>query len=236
MKRGVLSGKGIFFLVFLLLGCGREPDLDTYYPLTEGMRRTTQTKITETAGPDKMEERESRASLIYLPAQELQGKTVFPMKSNQIGGPKDITIVIYLGKDQEGIFLVGHQITLDKKIREPKFMERKDYLLKKPLKVGNEWSAESGSYLKPPEKVQLKVVIESLDETISVPAGTFKKCLKLTKKGDKTLKNGAAVKIEQTLWYAPGAGFVKFIDLQTMTEDGKTKIRKSVTQLESIEK
>ena len=95
-----------------------------------------------------------------------------------------------------------------------------------PLQVGTEWSAASRLYLFDlPKKLDdnwgtlsqnltLDYTITSLDEQVDVRAGRFANCLRIDAVGfldlPRRLMLGIRIiKVEQTQWYAPGAGLVK---------------------------
>jgi len=75
--------------------------------------------------------------------------------------------------------------------RETKDKDHPPFFLKGPLQIGTIWEDDDGTY-----------EITSLDETVTVPAGTFSHCLEVTNRR----KGGKATVI--TL-YAPGVGVVQ---------------------------
>lgn len=75
--------------------------------------------------------------------------------------------------------------------RETKDKEHPPFFLKGPLQIGTIWEDDDGTY-----------EITALDKTVTVPAGTFSRCLEVTNRR----KGGKATVI--TL-YAPGVGVVQ---------------------------
>ena len=66
----------------------------------------------------------------------------------------------------------------------------------------------------------LDLSIESLDDTITVPAGQFSKCMRIKMTGSAYKNAGnyvglTLVNVEQTNWYSPGVGLVKLERLET---------------------
>lgn len=64
--------------------------------------------------------------------------------------------------------------------------------------------------------VTLKSTIESVDEVVTVPAGTFKGCVRVksvgtTKKDVGAFMGIATIIVEHYDWYAPGVGKIKSI-------------------------
>jgi hypothetical protein len=236
----------IILVLLLLLGCGdtgtesrrmaeKNLQIERYYPLKGGMKLITDVKTIMTSGTEVTKEQEIRYSFIYFPAQELQGKTVFPVTLNVLGTEQ--SSITYFINDGEGIYVAGHQtLVKGEKTGEPKLYEYKYYVLKKPIKIGSEWWNEGGSSFKFKQPIKIKFTIENIGDTVSVDAGTFKECLKVSGNGSIVLQDGANIKRELTVWYAPEIGRVKSIDIDTITENGNTKMRRSVTQLESIDK
>ncbi len=70
----------------------------------------------------------------------------------------------------------------------------------------------------------MEVTVASLSETVSVPAGTFGNCLKITRSGSMMKDAGnyvglTLVNVEETSWYAPGVGLVKLERIETTQSD-----------------
>lgn len=226
-------------------GSAEKIEIDNYLPLKEGTIQTSRTKSIMTSGTKVIQESDTGRTykLIYFPMQEIQGKTVYPVKSvtTITNTPHDHVVMIYYAKDKEGIYIAGTQVIKDNNPKEIKFDEVKKYVLKNPIKVGNEWYFEAWSHLasqlkRPPIKVKMKCTIDNIGDAITVPAGTFKGCVKVSRSGDIILEDKANIKKDFTAWYAPGVGLVKHIDSETMTANGTTMMIKMVNQLESMEK
>jgi hypothetical protein len=211
--------------------------LDNYYPPKEGLKRIMLVKSITTSGTKIIEEGNRRYSHIYSPVQDLHGKTVFPLKTTILGMPTiNLSNLIFVANDLEGIYVVGTQVIRDNKPNEIEFKNTKYYMLKNPIKVGNEWWNEAGSHLKRPTiQIKMKAAIDNIDDTVSVPAGTFEECVKVSRSGGIIVQDGTNIKKEFTAWYAPGVGLVKYIDIETMTENDKTMMVKIVNELESME-
>ncbi|MEI2772320.1 MAG: hypothetical protein V9G98_16845 [Candidatus Competibacter sp.] len=80
--------------------------------------------------------------------------------------------------------------------------------------------------------------IENLDEVVTVPFGTIKQCLKVSKFGQIQKDMGwigkANIKVEEHTWYAPEIGIVQFV----LKEQGHPVVgsAQAVMQLESFKK
>jgi len=79
----------------------------------------------------------------------------------------------------------GNQIDVDPAGTEPRF------LLKAPLAVGTAWKNEDGRY-----------EITAVDETVTVPAGTFTHCIEIVNKS-------VSGKVTVVSLYAPGVGVIR---------------------------
>ncbi len=134
--------------------------------------------------------------------------------------------------NDKGLLMSGHEITVDRKTKKH---INKHYVFKFPLKVGQSWLDHSKSRVLiktgPPQKtvfriranVPVKVEIESINDTIEVPAGRFKNCLRLHLTGSGFFDAGnyvghTIVIIDETNWYAPGVGLVKSVRKESTTD------------------
>ena len=65
-------------------------------------------------------------------------------------------------------------------------------------------------------KITLESTLETVEETITVPAGTYEKCIRVVSTGSATKNLGpfmgtANITVEEHNWYAPGVGLLKSI-------------------------
>lgn len=108
---------------------------------------------------------------------------------------------------------------------EPQIDDDPFYNLKYPLKPGTNWQHKGKTYLLQKKiDVTCKRTIESTDDNVTVPAGTFKNCLRVKSYGKRVLqkknpyiqsvfvpKEGFWVTIESYSWYAQKIGWIKSI-------------------------
>ena len=113
-------------------------------------------------------------------------------------------------------------------------------VLPEALQLGSAWQQTSYTKLLentgPPwetlfkivQPVDLKLKVEALDATVTVPAGSYQNCLKVSGFGETNVDVGnyigrtvIAVKVEQ--WYARGIGLVKSLRTETTTADAISK-------------
>lgn len=101
------------------------------------------------------------------------------------------------------------------------------FILRSPYAAGTSWSLpsqltlvesifyEAGERIRDREvAVTLEYSIASTGETVTVPAGTFSGCLKVTASGSAIVRvnqgaNFGHVDVEHADWYAPGVGLVR---------------------------
>lgn len=107
---------------------------------------------------------------------------------------------------------------------EPEIKTPPSYSIKYPIRVGTSWSDTVTSSSKPKISVPVKNTIKSIDEVVTVPAGTFKECLKIKGIGSvqKRLDGNSTVSIdiEAYAWYTPDVGLIKMILKEKKTRSG----------------
>lgn len=142
---------------------------------------------------------------------------------------------LYFEKAADGVVLVGARGAFDNAIEaiSPR------YVIKKPISEGTSWqeSLESQilqrSYLgifgtiSKPIRVQgeMEFKIESLDDTVHVPAGTFHHCIRVHGAGQAPLEWGQPfgtlqVAVTTTEWFAPSVGLVKRVREESTGHNG----------------
>ncbi len=177
---------------------------ETYFPLKQGLSWTYE--IASDQHPT------TRVVVTNLAPREIKGVKV-TLRKSEAAGPARYYLV---GADDNGIFRFGEQKS---ETAEPEIITPRDYYLKNPATTGTTWdtTTKMGS-----EEVTINLTIESTSEDISVPAGTYKDCLRIRHVGGSQNKD---LTIEAYEWYAPQVGLVK--SLVTVTRVEKDKSRKS---------
>jgi len=199
-------------LILALLLAGSAPSAaadEPYYPLKPGLRWEYQ--VTSERGTAKT------LVITNLPPRELQGRTVTPRKWD-LGGA---VFYQFMGQDEGGIFRFAEQ-TSEK--GAPTLITPRDYDLKYPLAEGTTWdiTAQVGEV-----KVPVNLSIESVTDTVTVPGGTFKNCLKIKQVGEA--KGQASVTAYE--WYAPKVGVVKSLVILKSKGKGGAMVTESRTYL-----
>ena len=208
-RRIALRKKTIFILpaVILMFFVSCNSTDNSYYPLKENLEWNY---LVSKNFFGKVASREM--TVTNMPKRELNGKTVTPQKFTV---NEKISFTFY-AEDQSGIYSIAEQTTNSP---EP-VITKPDYLLHFPIEIGSTYEENTETQLlstKIPIKMLCKV--ESNKETVTVPAGTFKNCLKLRAIGDSIQNHGilgkAKIHAECLVWYAPGIGRIKVVIKET---------------------
>ena len=205
MKGKFIGTAGLLFCILFVHACSTNDD-ESYFPLDNdfwweyAIKRTLDNKLVE-----------QKYIVANLPAKEIDGELLFPRKA------ANGTLELYR-KSDSGIARTGLQDKPDV------------WIFKTPLQVGTRWQENTTlSFLDLPEhrkdllseaarQVELDYVIEAIDDTVDVAAGTFQHCMRIKAHGFvyansslKRIMGIRSIKIEHTHWYAPGIGLVKSI-------------------------
>ncbi len=201
-------------LVFSLASCSEKPVGSEYFPLNEGMSWTYSLK---TEYSNKEESLEKELTITNL-GKEKFGKKTYYVRRTSSG------IDYYHNFDETGLYREALRTLVESK---PRLDRANRYVLKLPLAIGTEWREISRPLLMlrvypyrvrvgKDAQVPLIYRIESLSETVTVPAGTFENCIKVVANGTFNTYTDAVsgdteipIKVEE--WYAPGVGLVKQI-------------------------
>ena len=190
--------------VLLFVGCGRSDR--TLYPLGQGL--TWEYQIA--AGSMLGLEGEQRVTVTNLPQRDLSGRRVTPQKVD-IGQQSHFSFVV---SDQSGIYEYAHQPA---GAVEPKILPTPSYYIKYPLKTGATWEGTTETNLLTKKvSISTHTTVESMDEAVTVPAGTFEHCVKTKTVGETSQNLGAfmgtaRVTVEEYSWFCPGVGMVKAV-------------------------
>lgn len=192
--------------------------LTKYYPLKEGM--SWEFSILADKG-------EKRTIMITnLAPREISGKTATPRKWDMGGASK----YYFIATDDYGVYRYAEQPSEN---AEPTVVTPKVYYLRNPVDNGTTWDivTKLGG-----EDLTINLTIESINDTVKTPAGTFKDCVKIKHAGGGQ-KGDAATSVTAYEWYAPEVGLVKSIVTIKKLEKGKETSSEHLTyQLESFKK
>jgi hypothetical protein len=201
-------------LSLLVPGNARCDELsESYYPLKEGLRW----------GYIVLSDKSATKTLTItnLAPRDVDGKKVTPRKWD-LGGH---SFIEFMQKDDAGIYRYAEQ-TGEK--GSPNLITPKECHLKFPITDGNSWNmiTKVGN-----STVNVTLTIESVSENVTVPAGTYKDCLKIKQVGT----NDAGASILGYEWYAPKVGIVKsMVTLKLKSKDGATVSENRTYQLQSF--
>ena len=213
----------VIFLVFISTGCSKKEN--SYFPLSSNLKWHYNVALTTRDGLQKQ-----KYILQNIGTDELNGEVVYLRES------LDGTILYYSISD-DGIYYLGN---LDIRESKPKSFADKNIVIPTPFTVNTEW--EQITYTKllkktgPPQRTEFKIIaevpleikIESLEDTVIVPAGQFNKCMRIKMIGSAYKDAGnyvglTLVNVEQTNWYSSGVGLVKMERIETTQSDALDK-------------
>jgi hypothetical protein len=194
-----------------LAACGdRESD---YFPLRPGW--TWEYRVATDI--QSVGKQVSKTLVNDRPRTELDGKRVVP-RIAQDGR------VYYYAALAEGVALVA---TREDRLISP--APPGEYVLKYPLEKGATWQVASRTHLLRRQvftrgvrnviidtPIDLTYTVEALDDTVTVPAGTFRRCLRLHAEGTRKVDLGGGIgqvvlTVTSDEWFAPGVGLVKLV-------------------------
>lgn len=203
------------FLSLLIISCSQKEN--SYFPLDKGYKWQYDVSLITRDGLLNQ-----KYIFNNLGKGELNGESVYLRQS--LDGS-----ILYYSLSEEGIYYLGN---INSQRINPEFNEDKQLIIPNELSVGTEWEHTTVTRLLkktgPPQKTVFKIIakvpleikIESLDETVDVPAGHFENCMKVSMEGF-VFKNAGnyvgltMVSVDQTNWYAPGIGLIKMERLET---------------------
>ncbi len=236
---------GVMALVSMMVAVGAE-EATSYLPMAKGNKWTYESTSRATAVVDGME----------MEVLNTKGTTTDEIvgTSDQVTDPKDVLLYRSVSSGKGAVQGVESSLELkmdshlkwandtllvyQEKTEGLPFQEvliakyeKPLLVLKKTLKEGDVWEAGTMRLGKLEMPAQIKV---SATEDVTVPAGTFKKCLKIVTEVTQISGsiNGPDVVLEvrngtmtKTSWYAPGVGLVKEESTWTMSLDaGGTQV------------
>lgn len=219
------SSNPCFLLVALLVLAACSPSGDRYFPLDEGRYWRYDMAYRTMDGKFK-----GIYALEMLEPDIKEGRKIHVART--IDGE-----LLYYTVSDRGVKRIGSEKTVD---RNTTYSGEERYVFRYPKQVGTEWEAVtvSKALIKtgPPQKtefhirarVPVTVRIESMNDTVRVPAGTFHNCMRVNVSGDGFINAGnyvgrTIVKVEETSWYAPGVGLVRSERRETTTKKALDK-------------
>lgn len=223
-----MNARSAFLAVALLLGGCADPGHE-YYPLAKGYWWQYTMTVETMDGT-----REQKMILGNVGATEMAGQTVYPRRSVE-------GYIFYFRPVEDGILRLADMPDPDAKRfidtevvydnpgtsrRQPRDIERDQYVLRTPLEIGNSWVMESETATLemsgPPfdTMYQLDIPVDityrvaSLTDRVDVPAGRFTDCLRIEGSGRSQINvkghlGRIEISVQTTDWYAPGTGLIK---------------------------
>jgi len=218
--------KKLIFLSILILITGCNEKEHQYFPLSNG-KIWNYSIVINPGVEDKLVYKKTNVTLkkrSILGKEQKNKKQVYPVL-------REDNSIYYYAKNKYGITREGVQHRGNHPI---KFEEDEKYVLRYPLQLGTEWQSVSKTYLvlrryayfdyRATTNFDLKSKIVSLNESIKVPAGKFKNCIKIVGNGKTTFIGDREIGTIKILvstidWYAPNVGLVKSIRQEETDSD-----------------
>ena len=196
-----------------------------YFPLDEGRRWEYQffLKTGEDWYLGPVSKMSGERIITNFPQRELKGEKVTPQQvEDKVRGSSHISFWFYI-EDQSGVYEFAHQKPGQ---IEPKIAH--DFIIKYPIKIGYSWQETETSEFEPEISIPVESTIESINEVVTVPAGTFEGCLKIKTvgfaekdtSGEWLPKQTVRIDREWYKWFAPGIGIIKVIVKEEKTITG----------------
>jgi hypothetical protein len=179
-----------------------------YNPSREGTTRELSTVIRQgSATRERVEE------FTFGPKVNLNGveATTLIVRRKNPGEPSRQLKAFYIENGQ-GVKEIARQGPGDE---NPKTLDYDEWTLKYPLAVGATWTCTDQIYsLKERIIVPFVCEIQTMSDIVTVPAGTFERCMEVKKSFSGEVNSGAyggnpKVTVESHSWYAPGVGLIK---------------------------
>ena len=207
-------------LVFSTSACGQSSK--DYFPTPAGKSLTYQVTITPGGGREQTGE----ATVTNMPQRQLRGQSVIPQRMGMMGH----TVFEFYRVNDTGVCRVAEQTPGE---IDPQSVEPADCAFKAPLRVGTKWNDSRSVGQDPKYAIHVTTTcsINSLDDTQTVPAGTFDHLLKVSCRGngDKPVGQGFTsghvyVLHEDTSWYASQIGLVRSLSDDQVRKTGMAAI------------
>lgn len=200
----------LFGVALAIAACSRTGS--DYFPLDAGRQWEYQLSMTVL---DETERSRFRVRNVAIVHHDDRTVTVVEQPGNARG---------YYTQTAEGVVRIGTARGVDGRVRTD---DARHFILRAPLQPGTSWTLTSrltliesifyqaGERIRDREvPVTLTYTIDSLEEQVTVPAGTFSHCVKVSAAGSAVTRvnqgaNFGHIDVYHTDWYAPGVGLVK---------------------------
>lgn len=118
----------------------------------------------------------------------------------------------FVAEDAGGVVIVAEQRPGQS---EPVPVDPPSLVLRRPVAVGDTWDAGSTSTtIAPGAVISTRATVESVTDSVTVPAGTFRDCIRVVSNGRVTaeaqnVEGPVEIIVGTRVWYAPGVGVVQ---------------------------
>ncbi|MEE3206492.1 MAG: hypothetical protein VX232_01575 [Pseudomonadota bacterium] len=222
-------------LSLLVIGCEK----NDYFPLTEGLQKSYKIVVKfENEPPVRYRIFSTFLKKIKMTNENSPNKEIVQVTPML----REDASVFYYHKNSNNIERIAYQPLGKQAVL---YEEEPRYVIKYPIKKGVMWKSPSKTYLllkhypyynkRITVPFKLSSTVEEINETVRVPAGTFKNCLKIKSIGETTFigERGIGdvkVQVENTDWFSPKVGLIKTTRTEITSTDlyGKNKLTKEL--------
>lgn len=215
-----------FALLIPLLACVAACQSASYFPTDEGL--TWEYVVTEEPTPDtNMPAGEPMRAI--MTETVLEPRTIGNRRvASVMGNMGNAYWFVFYAADKEGVQVVARQ---DPDEDTPTMLPEPSYAVKLPLAQGRFWSelTKTGSPADP-ITVNMRSTVDTLDEPVTVPAGSYRSAARITSTGTGTLSGEniggpGKLSIEEISWLVQGVGLVKQIRYEQWPGDTERRTR-----------
>jgi len=231
-ERGLNAALATLCLALAASGCTRErTGVAQYFPLKSGMAWTFRFSGSTGATGDLTTTNQA--------PREVFGFTTVPQQN--AGGEK--TYTEFYADDGAGI----RHVAIDESEGLQSRLSDHSYVIKLPIAAGTSWSEIDRTF--DGTVYDATTRIESINDNVSVPAGTFSGCIRVRSTGSASSTKGTArapgaaglrvvdddeVSVEDYYWLAPGVGPVKATHQESRGEGPMTQTLGFTLELEHL--
>ena len=201
-------------IAFLIMAVLSSAIAEDYYPLQQGMSweyvlNTTYNDLRESATIIRK----------VLPPTTINGQAAMPIQHSTEG---KVYAVVFYAKKENGVVIVATQRIGDP---EPLVSDRPELVVPKRTQLGTSWKYWQKTQIIGDYEISTTSVIDKTDESVTVSAGEFKHCLRISISGSARTNDNSVISIQQYEWYAPNVGRVKTVYEETLISSASSSKR-----------
>lgn len=207
---------GILLAIVLLTTAACQRNTESYFPLQSGWQWQYALRIVTADGSKR-----AKHLVVNLDEFDLDNQRTVPRRMSSGA------TYLYV-EDADGVRRIGESMVGG----EVKVYRSPQTVLRYPLREGSSWIADTrtsvlevtshaaGALYRLDTDVPVRYTVASTNDTVSVPAGTFTQCVRVTGEGHTLAEvrkqvGLAQISVMSIEWYAPGVGLIKAVRRET---------------------